>query len=60
MDPADWCEAMNEQDPVEKEKKMQKMMEMTNSKMTNSDEMGRRVAELFDELIEAGHFSENL
>ena len=60
VDPADWCEAMNESDQLEKEKKMKKMMEMSSSKVSNSQEMGHRIAELFDELIEAGHFSENL
>ena len=60
LDPADWCEAMNEQDQAEKEKKMKKMMEMSSSKMTSSEAMGQRIAELFDELLEAGHFSDNL
>ena len=60
LDPAGWAEAMNEQDQAEKEKKMKKMMEMSSSKMTSSEAMGQRIAELFDELLEAGHFSDNL
>ena len=60
LDPAGWAEAMNEQDQAEKEKKMKKMMEMSNSKMSNNEEMGQRIAELFDEFIEAAYFSENL
>jgi len=28
--------------------------------MTSSEAMGQRIAELFDELLEAGHFSDNL
>ena len=54
--PEEWMEAMNEQDPVERKRKLDLLMEKSNNKFTASGEndLGRRIADLLDEYLDGG------
>jgi len=53
--PEEWMEAMNEQDPVERKRKMDLLMEKNNKKYSAGGEnsLGRRIADLLDEYLES-------
>ena len=53
--PEEWMEAMNEQDPVERKRKMDLLMKKNNKKYSAGGEnsLGRRIADLLDEYLES-------
>ena len=56
VQPEEWMEAMNEQDPVERKRKLDLLMEKSNKKFNagGENDLGRRIADLLDEYLEGG------
>ena len=56
--PEEWMEAMHEQDPDERKRKLDLLMEKSNNKFNASgkNDLGQRIADLLDEYMEGGCF----
>ena len=59
--PEEWMEAMNEQDPDERKRKLDLLMEKSGNKFNASgkNDLGRRIADLLDEYMEGGSFPQS-
>ena len=59
--PEEWMEAMNEQDPDERKRKLDLLMEKSGNKFNASgkNDLSRRIADLLDEYMEDGSFPQS-
>ena len=59
--PEEWMEAMNEQDPDERKRKLDLLMEKSGNKFNASgkNDLSRRIADLLDEYMEGGSFPQS-
>ena len=56
IDTEEWMDALNSQDPEEKEKNMAALLEKNRATVDANAGMGERMRDLLDEYIEAGDF----